>query len=356
MEASVSSQGSYHAVHTSSPRSSATIEDNEDGVFIPQFSNVDRMHFASSTEAMDRQVDLASTLKPSRGCQRPPLTNLALWPRSEVATDYYVATGLSSVDGTFQRRSSGETEVATAREHELYQVGPQNDGLYHCPFEGEDGCTHKAVKLKCNYDKNLDSHLKPYRCKVHSCSAVPFSSTACLLRHEREAHGMHGHGEKPHQCWYEDCDRSIPGQGFPRRWNLYDHMKRVHNYTGPPSSNGSSSPTPSSASSHYQDVTTSSIKKRRTSSSPQAQAPKRSKPTSGSKAQVKTGKGSSSQGKQQQSMQKQWDEQHAALKERLARLDPNDTLGMEQVGADYAILHTISLNMRRLSAGQLANE
>lgn len=98
------------------------------------------------------------------------------------------------------------------------------------------------------------------------------------------------------------------------------------------------------------------LKKRRTSSSPQAQAPKRSKPTSGSKAQVKSSKGSSSQGKQQQSMQKQWDEQHTALKERLARLDPNDTLGMEQVGADYAILHTISLNMRRLSAGQLANE
>lgn len=167
---------------------------------------------------------------------------------------------------------------------------------------------------------------------------------------------MHGHGEKPHQCWYDDCDRSIPGQGFPRRWNLYDHMKRVHNYTGPPSSNGSSSPTPSSVSSHYQDVTALALKKRRTSSSPQAQAPKRSKPTSGSKAQVKSSKGSSSQGKQQQSMQKQWDEQHAALKERLARLDPNDTLGMEQVGADYAILHTISLNMRRLSAGQLANE
>ena len=64
-----------------------------------------------------------------------------------------MAAGLSSsVDGGFQRRSSGETEVATAREHELYQVGPQNDGLYHCPFEGEDGCTHKAVKLKCNYE------------------------------------------------------------------------------------------------------------------------------------------------------------------------------------------------------------
>ena len=58
MEASLSSQGSLHAAHTSSPRSSATLEDNEDCVFIPQFSNGDGVHFVSSTEAMERQMDL----------------------------------------------------------------------------------------------------------------------------------------------------------------------------------------------------------------------------------------------------------------------------------------------------------
>jgi hypothetical protein len=40
---------------------------------------------------------------------------------------------------------------------------------------------------------------------------------------------MHGHGEKPFLCTADNCERSLPGNGFPRHWNLRDHMKRVHN-------------------------------------------------------------------------------------------------------------------------------
>lgn len=82
--------------------------------------------------------------------------------------------------------------------------------------------------------KFVDSHLKPYRCKLESCKDLQFSSTACLLRHEREAHGMHGHGTKPYPCTYAGCDRAQPGNGFPRKWNLHDHMHRVHNAAPPP--------------------------------------------------------------------------------------------------------------------------
>jgi hypothetical protein len=77
--------------------------------------------------------------------------------------------------------------------------------------------------------------LKPYRCKVVACENARFSSTACLLRHEREAHAMHGHGEKPFLCTSDGCERSQPGNGFPRHWNLCDHMKRVHNQSPSPS-------------------------------------------------------------------------------------------------------------------------
>lgn len=63
MEASISSQGSFHVAHTSSPRSSATLEDNEDCGFIPHFSNGDGVHFASSTEAIDRQMDLTRLVR-----------------------------------------------------------------------------------------------------------------------------------------------------------------------------------------------------------------------------------------------------------------------------------------------------
>lgn len=43
---------------------------------------------------------------------------------------------------------------------------------------------------------------------------------------------MHGHGEKPYLCTYEGCERSVVGHGFPRQWNLRDHMRRVHNDNG----------------------------------------------------------------------------------------------------------------------------
>lgn len=140
------------------------------------------------------------------------------------------------------RRLSGEGE--SARDHFLYKNAyPQADGLFHCPWEGESTCNHKPEKLKCNYDKFVDSHLKPYRCKVEGCQNARFSSTACLLRHEREAHAMHGHGEKPYLCTYEGCERSQPGHGFPRQWNLRDHMRRVHNDNG--TSTQAASPPPS---------------------------------------------------------------------------------------------------------------
>ncbi|CAJ0553466.1 Ff.00g119780.m01.CDS01 [Fusarium sp. VM40] len=97
---------------------------------------------------------------------------------------------------------------------------------------------NSSPQIQCQSpSKFVDSHLKPYRCKAESCEGARFSSTACLLRHEREAHGLHGHGDKPFLCVYEGCERAVPGNGFPRQWNLRDHMKRVHNDHG--SSSGS---------------------------------------------------------------------------------------------------------------------
>ncbi|KAL7626170.1 hypothetical protein AAE478_002940 [Parahypoxylon ruwenzoriense] len=160
-----------------------------------------------------------------------------------------LADDMFSLPPSYTRRSSGDGE-SSARDHPLYKSAyPKSDGLFHCPWEGQANCNHKPEKLKCNYDKFVDSHLKPYRCKIDSCENARFSSTACLLRHEREAHAMHGHGDKPYLCTYDGCDRAVPGNGFPRQWNLKDHMRRVHNDNGnslnaasgsPPSGHGSS--------------------------------------------------------------------------------------------------------------------
>lgn len=74
---------------------------------------------------------------------------------------------------------------------------------------------------------------KPYKCTVIACKDLRFSSREILLRHEREAHGMHGMDDRPFQCPYEGCERGAPGHGFPRHWALRDHMKRVHNDSAP---------------------------------------------------------------------------------------------------------------------------
>ncbi|KAI1197310.1 hypothetical protein F5X97DRAFT_324527 [Nemania serpens] len=145
---------------------------------------------------------------------------------------HLLADDMFNLPPAFTRRLSGDGE-SSARDHPLYKNAfPKPDGLFHCPWEGQTTCNHKPEKLKCNYDKFVDSHLKPYRCKAEACENARFSSTACLLRHEREAHAMHGHGDKPYLCTYEGCERAISGNGFPRQWNLRDHMRRVHNDNG----------------------------------------------------------------------------------------------------------------------------
>ena len=72
----------------------------------------------------------------------------------------------------FVGRTSQEIDN-TARDHPLYQnVTPKADGLYHCPWEGEDSCTHKPEKLKCNYE--YDPFQFPFR-------PSPMLTTSSLL-------------------------------------------------------------------------------------------------------------------------------------------------------------------------------
>ncbi|KAK4690579.1 hypothetical protein P7C71_g6239, partial [Lecanoromycetidae sp. Uapishka_2] len=242
-------------------------------------------------------------------------------------------------------RRGSDSENRNARDHPYYKVEAQKDGLYHCPFATTDDCTHKAEKLKCNYDKHLDSHLKPYRCHKYGCAQVQFSSTACLLRHEREAHGMHGHGEKPHLCIFKDCDRSAEDNGFPRRWNLFDHMKRVHDYdppnkgASPPSSTGSRSPPP-------RDV----LKKKRTPS-PTIQilakkvkiaAPQPTRPASA----ARTSALEDLPGSVPQTLNSLYYEQFNQIRSRLNTLDPTDPFQWEQYQVDTATLQSIGMNIQ----------
>jgi hypothetical protein len=74
---------------------------------------------------------------------------------SDLANREQRATGTSEASDESQRlvgRSSLEIDN-TARDHHLYHnVSTKSDGLYHCPWEGKEGCQHKPEKLKCNYE------------------------------------------------------------------------------------------------------------------------------------------------------------------------------------------------------------
>ncbi|KAI9812857.1 MAG: hypothetical protein M1827_004375 [Pycnora praestabilis] len=260
---------------------------------------------------------------------------------------YLLSPDLDSTQGSFDN----EFEVGPGREHPLYQAMLSDDGMYHCPFEGQEGCAHKSTKLKCNYDKHVDSHLRPYRCRITTCIESRFSSTACLLRHEREAHGMHGHGAKPHLCTYEDCDRSVPGNGFPRRWNLYDHMKRVHDYTGAPSSNGSTSPTPSSTSVQATSPKGQGHRKRKPSKDSGIPSSKKNRSLTSSEIRKASSLPSpvhDERAPHLQDLENKWSYRLSRLRQNLdGVLDPRDLQGCEEVEKQMRALLNLSEDIRR---------
>ncbi|CAO2651814.1 Nn.00g000970.m01.CDS01 [Neocucurbitaria sp. VM-36] len=213
----VRSSSSY-TIQEDSRRASA--QDTTFGAFVATPTSTTSVHFPHNVEYdQSRLID-------SRN-ENEDTTSTSLPPQSLDDNDEI----LSQSETAEAKLEEERTKVA--RSHPLYQQLPDKDGKYRCPEEGKAGCNHKPTPLKCNYDKYVDSHLKPFRCNKKTCVGVQFSSTACLLRHEREAHGMHGHGARPHLCHFRDCERAVPGHGFPRRYNLFDHMKRVHQYDGP---------------------------------------------------------------------------------------------------------------------------
>lgn len=57
-----------------------------------------------------------------------------------------------------------------------------------------------------------------------------FTYSGGLLRHEREVHNKHGGPKEKLQCPFEDCKRH-EGNGFTRRENLNEHIRRVHEKT-----------------------------------------------------------------------------------------------------------------------------
>ena len=73
----------------------------------------------------------------------------------------------------------------------------------------------------------MDKHTRPYTCEEEGCESRGFTYSGGLHRHQREVHNQHGGPKARCMCPYQDCKRST-GQGFSRRENLQEHIRRVH--------------------------------------------------------------------------------------------------------------------------------
>lgn len=213
-----------------------------------------------------------------------------------------------------------------------------------------------CAKANQSHSKYLDSHLKPYRCKVPACmdAQLRFSSNACLFRHEREAHGLHGHGDNPHLCLWEGCERSVPGYGFPRRWNLFDHMRRVHDYA---SSERHSSPetSPSGAAPPKKKEPVNRKKRGVTGATP-APTMKRTRSVHSQAGAVKATQTSVQHGQRLQNAERNYYKCRSRLLEELSKITPQDTSMHEKVNASLQELFTLGLNYRHVEASQAISQ
>ncbi|KAI4745710.1 hypothetical protein E4T50_03962 [Aureobasidium sp. EXF-12298] len=87
---------------------------------------------------------------------------------------------------------------------------------------------HQIFDRKCEWNKHMDKHERPYKCDKPQCAKLlGFTYSGGLLRHEREVHGMHGGPKEQLFCPIKHCKRHTE-QGFTRRENLQEHLRRVH--------------------------------------------------------------------------------------------------------------------------------
>jgi hypothetical protein len=105
---------------------------------------------------------------------------------------------------------------------------PRNDhGQMFCDHVNCRG-KNQTFKRVCEWNKHMDRHERPYKCREAGCELNPgFTYSGGLLRHQREVHKMHLSMKQPLFCPFPNCNRSS-GTGFTRKENLEEHKRRRH--------------------------------------------------------------------------------------------------------------------------------
>ena len=90
-----------------------------------------------------------STVRPRPSHHRATLPDVNAW--QQASTQSYAMNQYAGLITPSRRSSEGES-TSTARRHRHYQRKPNEDGLFHCPYETTENCKHAPEKLKCNYE------------------------------------------------------------------------------------------------------------------------------------------------------------------------------------------------------------
>ena len=106
-----------------------------------------------------------------------------------------------------------------------FNAPTNKDGKFICLYSTK--CDGYVFDRKCEWNKHMDKHERPYRCTHPDCARLQgFTYSGGLLRHEREVHGKHSGSNSQLVCTYPGCKRE--GKAFTRTENLKEHCRRVH--------------------------------------------------------------------------------------------------------------------------------
>lgn len=100
---------------------------------------------------------------------------------------------------------------------------PRQDFISKMPLELTT--PHTTTNTTKHPHPQTKAEVPKYHCRSPSCSSVTFSSIDVLRLYESEVHNSHSWDM--YMCSVEECEREVGGTGFPRSWNLMDHMNRV---------------------------------------------------------------------------------------------------------------------------------
>lgn len=130
----------------------------------------------------------------------------------------------------WQTRTGPRCNNALRKSKELYDArAPPRDGngQIYCDHVNCSGRT-QTFKRVCEWNKHMDRHERPYKCREAGCELNPgFTCSGGLLRHQQKVRKMHLSTKQSLFCPFPNCNRGS-GASFTRKEKLEEHKRRRH--------------------------------------------------------------------------------------------------------------------------------